>query len=341
MRHTAGVVLCVTILVGLMLSGSALAELGLMPDAALDAARDSLMQDADFPMMPTPAQKVAMLRNESLEQTLFRLGNLNMFFSPGPVQSGRIIWNWEQRVPISGAREFYSVRVVMANRRVFKLYEDLQALPAEEAGERMRVRLLELLDQYLLAYAEDKQIKNSQSFTKANAPCVSVGAHGSIFGVGFICSTVDPNEVTLPGLRYAVLSLVMLAGALELEAANDAVVAVAEKSVLQRDGIYADTVHHDAYRESVLELLSIYNRTIVGNALIGTSPRARSLVSGGNAPPLERRTLRQARYDAHSPALEQDRGMGAFSHGDIEITYFDGITDELFDALLRAAEGGG
>jgi hypothetical protein len=301
------------------LSGSALAEPGLMPDAASDAARDSLMQDADFPMMPTPAQKVAMLRNESLEQTLFRLGNLNMFFSPGPVQSGRIIWNWEQRVPISGAREFYSVRVIMANRRVFKLYEDLQALPAEEAGERVRGRLLDLLNQYLLAYAEDKQIKNPQS----------------------IRNTIDPNEVTLPGLRYAVLSLVMLAGTLELEAANDAVVAVAEKVTIQRDGIYADSVHDDAYRESMLEMLSLYNRTIVGNALIGTSPRARSLVSGGNAPPLERRTLRQARYDAHSPALEQDRGMGAFSHGDIEITYVDGITDDLFDALLRAAKGGG
>jgi len=292
-----------------------------------------LAQDSDFPSNPTRAEQIAMLRTESLEQSLYRLKNINMFFSPGPVEPGDASIEPRREWPLPDELELYSVDVIMGNRRVLKLHRDLAALPHDVAANLVSRRLQDALAAYRAAYAADEQIHNPHGFTRESAERARSTPGGSLTGVGFISRTPDPNEVTLSGLRYAVLSLVWLAGALELEGVRDAIIEVSEEAVSQRNTLYEDQTHHDLYKASILKYLSLYSRTILGTALLRLSPEG--LESQEIA--AERRTFRQTAFDARQTATDR-AGPPDFSRGEITVEYFVGITDAVFDDILWRAK---
>ncbi len=309
----------------------------LVPARAEDALnQEALLQDPNFPRNPSPSEQVAMLREESLDQGFFRLRNVNLFFSPGVPYSGEIIW--EDTMTVSEQSEFLSVQTITSNRRVLKIHEELAALPKAEAVAVLNAHLQEMFAEYRTAYSTDEGVNNPVGFTheERNRPGFAYG------GLAYVSNTVDPNEVTLTGLRYAVLSLVWIASSLELDGARQTVIAIAEEGCHQRDVLRGDEIHHNAYKRSVLDSFSVYNRIILGTALLRLTPGLKTqLVSGGGVS-LEPKSLRQARYDAPSTVHDRIGGGGPdFSRGEIVVDYYTGITDDELDCILDAAAGAG
>ena len=290
---------------------------------------ETLSQREDFPRNPTSAEQVCMLKEESLEQSLYRLKNINLFFSPGAVESGRIVFEGEEnRLPLSEELEKYSIEVIMSNRRVLKLYAELGKLSKVSAAKWVNQYLTEVMVEYRSAYEKKEKENRAKCLEKVDA-----GRDNSITGVSFVSNTPHPNEVTLSGLRYAVLSLIWLAGALELEDTHTSIVDVAREGVLQRNRLYDDTVHHMTYKESVLKYLSLYNRTIIGNALIRTSKSLSSRLDLERIPSLlQEKRFSQTSYDATCTIYDKMRPD--FSRGEIIIKYYTGITDGFFNSLM-------
>jgi hypothetical protein len=326
--------LSLTVLSSTLAWGAATKEEHAAPESASRA--NALAQSDGFPRNPTASEQVAMLEGETLEQALFRLKNVNLFFSPGPNQPGRIVWTEEDYVPISDESELFTVRVIMGNRRVLKLYEELAALPKATAADRVKERLGALFEEYRTLYAEDEEINSTENFTEADAWRQRALAANSLFGVGYVSNTPNPNDTTLAGHRYAVLSLVWLAGALELEGVYESIIRVAEEGIQQRNTIYTDEIHHDTYRESVLKYLSLYNRTLLGNALLGVSPRLRAEFDRSQGIHLERQTIERLRYN--TPYSHLNPGIVHTPEAQIAIEFRIGFTDDLLDDLIRISK---
>ena len=301
--------------------------------SASAAPAGALAQSDSFPRNPTVAEQVAMLDGETLEQSLFRLQNVNLFFSPGPNEPGRIVWAGEDYVPLSEDREQFTVDVILGNRRVLKLFRELGALPPAKAAAHINEQLATVLAEYKTWYAADKEINSTEHFTKAGAARQRARAHNSLFGIGYISNTPNPNDTTLTGLRYAVLSLVWLAGALELEDAHPSVVMVAEEAIRQRDAIYGDEIHHDPFRASVLQYAALYNRMVLGNALLNTAPLLREEYEKAQDNLLERRIIRRKPFNTLDARVE----AGPLQAGGIEMDYRTGFTDKEFDYLLQSS----
>ena len=253
----------------------------LVPARAEDALnQEALLQDPNFPRNPSPSEQVAMPREESLDQGFFRLRNGNLFFSPGVPYSGEIIW--EDTMTVSEQSEFLSVQTITSNRRVLKIHEELAALPKAEAVAVLNAHLQEMFAEYRTAYSTDKGVNDPIGYTKEEASHADAHPGGSVFGLGYAINTVDPNELTLPGLRYAVLSLVWIASSLELADMQKTITEIAEEGRRQRNRLRADQIHHNAYTRSVLDSFSVYNRIILGTALLRLTPALKAqLVSGG------------------------------------------------------------
>lgn len=296
------------------------------------APGDPGLQRADFSGFPPVSEQIAMCKDESLDQSLAWLNDVNLFFMTGPNNPGSITMEVLSFNSLSEDDEFWTVRVIMGNRRVAKLYEELGTLPQKVAAARINKSIEANLSRYLVVYAGHEWIHTKDHYLlrdKRNS-----GSSTST-GVEFI-SHAGRNDETLSGLRYATLSLVWLAGALGLDECHSAVVRVAREAIEQRETVYNDDIHHDAYKRSILKHHALYNRMVLGNALLATAPEATRQFRAENEGVLEQRIYQQDKFDVApnfrlfpaEPEVDQ-----------IDIDYSVGFTDTMIDDLLTMIEG--
>jgi len=271
-----------------------------------------------------------MLMGESLQESVYRLKNINLFFYPAVSHGGSI--SFEGAFPTGKALDVkldeVAVVIIMDNRRVLKLYEDLDILHPVMAAQLINDQLMELLPLYRAAYASDLEVNAKDRYLRVVVKYDPSDPSSKPDSVRVIKNTPDPNEVTLMGLRYAILSLVWLAGALNLEGTHEELRTLADEAARQRDTIYNDEIHHDHYKESVLQYFSLYNRTVLCTALIRTVSR----------PDLEEK------YAAHRKTYSRGGFDSKYRHADFRnasgarfnIDYYNNMLDEDFEAVLAA-----
>ena len=297
------------------------------------ALSERLQQNADFPPYPTQQQQIEMLREETLEQSLYRLKDVNLFFCPGPPDPGHISFESPpiEGGPLSANLERKVVDVLMGNRRVLKLYRDLAKLPTERAARLLNAQILELLPLYCAAFQSDENINSLEHYLRETAELEKNRPGSSYTSVGYVTNTPNPNEVTLSGLRNALLSLVWISGALGLEETHGTLLKLAEEAKLQRDALYGDEIHHHFYKESILQHLSIYNRTVLCMALLRTAPPS-ALHERFAA---QSKTYRQVPFDSPQMSYNGRAEETDPSQDMLSIKYFENMLDDDFDLLLR------
>lgn len=293
----------------------------------------SLAQDTAFPRNPTAEEQIEMLQKETLDQGFYRLRNVNLFYLYH-IDPGRAIMDLDApRGVLSDEIEQHSVVRILSNRRVLKLYKELSQMNKDEGAATLNRHLNETFSQYRNAYATDKRINNPIGASKKLEDEGYDKSRSHTSGAPIAYNTVDHNDITLSGLRHALLSIIWLAGALELEAAHSSIVEIAEEARQQRNRLYGSDRFHSLYKEQVLNHLSIYNRTILGTALLRTSP-SKTVPQDFR---LQLTTISQTTYDAQHTIYERC-GRGDFSKGEIRVELFTGITDDTFDKLLALSK---
>jgi len=273
-------------------------------------------------------EQVAGLKEETTGESLAALSNVDAFFWPGaPLYHNRVfscIWPLEPEVGLADAQ------VICSNRRFLKLYEELARLPRAEAAELVNGQLkaaLAVYDDLFEAYVGHWGPDYPPTREPASPPVqISSNSDGS---------------PTLLGARLQVLSLLLLAGNLELEETAASVLAAAEAACRQRERFYAKDEFSETFRYEMLVRSSLYNRPILGCALVRTAaPRA------GQDPidelGLQMKTEKLTAYDALTTPYDLHARMGAvpidYSAGVQLVEYLPNVSDEQFQSILAFAK---
>jgi len=310
-------VCCGTVLVGL--SAFWLLRGGRGPAEMRVAAQVSQLPAAPepLPVWGRARDQIAEVSAESFEETLANLGHWSSFE----------FRNWKVCTPVlplpteAGGNQLARL---LSNRRFLKVYEGFSMLPPSEAGELInscgQVWLKEYRESYE-AYLE----KGRKLCPAGREPQIPAWDH--------------PREDGLPSLNYMalrLLSLALVAGNLELEEARPFVLQLAAEALSQRRQLYQDGDFAESFRVYALDLQSLYNRQVLGYALLMTSSDPAPVEDAFAALGLRAEQVQLTAFDvARTPYYcRLMPGPVDYSKGMLTVEYLPPINDDEFDALL-------
>lgn len=299
-------------------------------DDFLAKVREDLDQGiapATIPLRMKIGRYVNRLRKESPEESLRLLSEVEMFYWPPPPRdSARVRFPLEQE---AGAGE--ADRICM-NRRFLKLFAELRAMPREQAAALVRRELAETLPLYQERFeATWKEVQRAAEAMKRSGTRQTAGPALQV-------SNNEDASPTPAGLRYKVLTLVLLAGNLQLDACMADIRKVAAVGLAQRDRFYGDDMSHKGDRFLTLLRMGLYNRQILAAGLQGAGDfDIRGAVESGT---WESRKLPS--YDAAATPYDMlTRGAGPipvdYTKGSFTVGFPKMMNDEQFDMLAREA----
>ena len=278
------------------------------------------------------------LEQESLEESLAQLLQVSPYRGDlGPA-------TFTAEIPLyDGKQGWQYVNAMLCSRRVMKVFHELAGEPKNRASELISRQIRDNLPKYQAMFKE-KILADSRLLDRE---------YSGNTGFGFTMGNNRDGSPTIQGLRYSLFALVMIAGTLELEGARDAVQAVAEVAVDQRDFFYKHGQEDFNYSLSIgaLQWASLYNRQMLVTGLVGTA------ALDDAATPLLRESLARRlkkeptevtpwsevllpNYNALTTPYEDTWGSIPmdYTKGAIPVRYLRWVTDEDFDAIYAMFE---
>ena len=295
--------------------------------AALPTSNEALGQPIPegVPMPERTTKEVETLREESTEESLQMLSEVEMFYWPGagggggmPARKGVADWiiRWD-------------IETIMSNRRFLKLMDELSRLPKAEAARLVAAQIGASLPKY----KEMFEAKWEHIIIRSREINPIDGLKKLPVGLSLKISNNPDNSPTLLGLRFQLLSLVLIAGNLKLYDASAAIRPVVDEAIEQREYFYTSEAAIEGDRQTMLESASLYNTAILGTAVIGVSGKEEA----GEAPSARWETRRLPLY--YAPRTRYDilmRGAAIdYSDGSINVRFAAPIGDREFDTILR------
>ncbi len=267
--------------------------------------------EASLPMRMRIQRDIECLRKESVEQSLAMLSEVGMFYWPGVPSNGGMV-----RIPLSGDEERQTVQRVLSNRRVLKLIDELSQMPSEKAAALVARQIDSSLPAYKILYAKYRQSMMTVQEASRGAPEA---------GVSIQVSNNEDHSPTLAGLRLQLLSLVLIAGNLELTSSAKQIDGVVEQALGERDELYDEKGINPALRFGALKDVSLYNRCILCTGLAGTD-REKSADAQWDE-------YRLTKFDAAATKYDMlTRGGGPiptdFSKGEVHVRVVKGADDK-------------
>jgi hypothetical protein len=271
--------------------------------------------------------EIAVLRAESLHDSMVKLSDVNMYYSPGPAPSAGS-WSDEQYLPLKPDADLETTEAILSNRRFRKVLGEMTRLSSsqrDKAAKMLNEELNSALAEYLPLYHAELQLIASNY--PASSPAFQIG-------------TRPGGPVVVVGARLKVLSLTWISGLLELTDEAGLVKRVARMAVEQRDALYKASEPQALARSEVLRMVSLYNRQLISAALLGTtadrSSRETALRTTGAT--WQERNLAGfnaalTEFDAPvlSKMMEPDH-----SQGTVTVRFPAPLDDVNFDSLLKA-----
>ena len=238
---------------------------------AMDAGEDeALSGELLARVAPELAARIsrdrAAVEQESPEESLSNLGRVGMFYWPGPRETGGGMVG-QSYIPLSPQIGGADVEAILSNRRFRRILEWLRSVDPVRAAEIVNSGLETALPEYLRVYASERT-KNADGY-RVDALSGSKMIVGPVFAV----DNVPDEQVVIRGARLEILSLVWVAGLLNLSDSAEHVIRVARLAREQRDTLYDDEAVHDFYKSEMLRMASLYNRQILATGLIGVLPQ--------------------------------------------------------------------
>lgn len=270
---------------------------------------------------------VQELDTESLDQSLSRLERVSPYYSPGP---GGPDSRWGVRVPLPPNGGTRTVDLVLSNRRVARALVQLLALPRSQASLLLKKELTSTIPAYERAYKAHFDVAQTSTAKFANGTRVRVAPALQI-------SDSADKGPTLAGLRLKVLSLILLAAQcrcddVEMQRHVVEAVRLAERQYRDACSMPPDA-NGAAYH--LVEDASLYNRQILGSALLACSPfffDDEAIDAQTIAVPVAAFDARSTRYDWHGR-----RGFVRPREAESElfVRIARSMTDEQFHALTK------
>ncbi|MBI2433911.1 MAG: hypothetical protein HYV26_13675 [Candidatus Hydrogenedentes bacterium] len=266
-------------------------------------------------------KQIARLRQEDLDQSLGNLIDPMFFIWPGMSgESPSLVL----KPPLATTIDTHALRVVLSNRRVMKVIQELNTLDPALASAKTQ----HALD---LAYNKYEVMQSKEWTTVERAIATTTDPLDLTWGTAMLTD----GEYQMPALRNEIFALSLAAADGEMKDLFPAIKRIAEAAAVERNAAY------EAGRKATGQVAlcyladsSIYNRAILATALLKTAP-----VLKENYEPREFTTLNLTAYDARLTPFDQPVGYGQspdYSQGTFPIEILTGVDDAEFDELLAA-----
>jgi hypothetical protein len=189
-----------------------------------------------------------------------KLSDVNLFFWPGPSpDSGGLVY---QYLPLSKEVGQRDIEAICSNRRFCKLVEQFAATDNATLAKMLGDEIDRCTEQYLKLY--DAELQRFTPIYREENLKGRAGYAGPTFAIG----NVKEGEVVIVGLRLKILALVAYSGARGLTECRTNVDHVARIAMKQRQALYDDATLVPFFRSEMLKWASLYNRQILGSALV-------------------------------------------------------------------------
>lgn len=297
----------------------------------------AMLRLSDDPLIKRIVAQIGKVISETTEESVHNLYQVNMYSWPGggPRRGRAFLY---EPIPLPANIGIRDTKSILSNRRFLKVYHELTNMPVEQASAIVNKELNLSLQKYLSSYAQHPDINSDYLTVDSMEKMKAENPKAGISGIGLTIETQDENKVVLLGLRLKVLSLVWIAGSLELKATAPSVQRVVQKAIEQRDGLYGDSVQSAYYKYEVLGRASLYNRQILTTGLCGTSPKSDQLVNKLKQIGLERMTMRSPVFDASLTGFDLPVRSGVaqadYTRGELSIPCFPAMDDKVFDQVI-------
>jgi len=316
----------VVVLAGCLVTGVGVAVL-LLQAAGVGAVSGGGEREASQPPFPPGIAKrvagqIETVSAESVVETIANMVRPGMYFSPGAYDNRfvAVIFPVPKR---EGGRD---LEMAFSNRRFLKLCEDLSALGPEVATQLLNESVPTYLAEYKAVVDEYLRMLEGRF------------PPGSGGGVGFQISGPPDGRPNPLGPRFRVLTLVLAAGNLGLEGAHAAVLEVAEEALRQRARFYREDEFGKGFRFGMLTVAGLYNRQLLGYALLKTHPDPNLaedvLAAIGKKVVARELTAFDAVRTPYDARLMP--GPVDYSKGVLTVEYLPPITDQEFDLIVEA-----
>ena len=277
-------------------------------------------------------RQVAELKLESLEQSLANLGDWELWFRPGGYfieESGRGVM-----LPLRDEDGSGTVDILLSNRRLLKVYEELGAVPTAQAAELINRHFPLWSQQYSEKYAE--YVEKGRRVSPAS---VGTGGPGTFYIGGWGGKRDDDGLPLLECMRWRLLGLVLVAGNLRLQGTAPRVQQIAEQARAQRDDLYQATELSEGFRALTLTKKSLYNRQVLGYALVQTSPVPEQALAALAATGTEITVKTSPVYDALRTPYDIILMSGPvdYSKGALALEHLAALSDVDFENIFAAA----
>ncbi len=299
-------------------------------DAVLDEELRGLIP-ASIPLRMRLGEQVRQLKDESVEESLQMLSQVEMFYWPGHPMGVQFVV-----LPLDAKTEQITVERIMSNRRFLKVFQELSEMSKTAAGHLVSQEIERTLPAYK-AMSEEcwNYLRGQDQSPRSNPPSFNQ-----------ISNNADGSP-TLYGLRHKLLSLVLIAGNLELADSTPAIEAIVKEAYRQRDLSYGAAAEFQSKAWMMIHDVALYNRTILATGIIGTSGLADGQLAQGDGKPSDEFEARHlTHYDAAATPYDLlTRGDGLipadFTKGEIFVKFHKGLDDTAFDKLVSSFVDGG
>ncbi|MCB2155361.1 hypothetical protein KQI84_10780 [bacterium] len=268
------------------------------------------------------------LDGESTQESLENLSDVNMFFWPGAgVDMGGI--SPTQYIPVPSDENDWTLATIYSNRRFCKLLHEMAELPKSEAAAAINAELETALQSYReLERREIEGIQRSYVENPDREP----------LPIGFVIEQHEGEDPPILGYRYKILSLVLLAGSLELDECLPSIEVIVQEAKRQRDGLYESSLP-PIVRYQFLKAGSLYSREILATGVLrstcssaefGKLLEASGLALCATELPPYNAALTRFDLPVRSGPLSAD-----FTGGSKGIACASAMDDDQFEALLK------
>ncbi len=278
--------------------------------------------------------EVEKLRRESLEESLAKLSDVNLFYWPGPpsLLNGGIVNNGF--IPLPADQGQADLEAIMSNRRFRKILEELRERDRETAVKLINSQFPEAIESYMELYSIYQKREIAQGSATDNDDDGAV-----LDGPTLVIDNVPEGKVVLAGAKLKVLSLVLLCGVLRLKACRAHVERVAHLAVNQRREIYNASQRHPFIKSQQLTLASLYNRQIIITGLLGVGAskemEERLMRAAGIQWGQQRLVSYKARFTEYDLPVRSGAATVDDSQGNQILRFVKPLDDKTFDSLLQ------
>jgi hypothetical protein len=302
---------------------------------------DEVVKDVDLSKRRFMTDKqILILKNESQTDSLCNLNRADMFLWPGPTTiSNRCV---ALTLPLKEDEDVFDIEFIKSNRRFRKVLYEISLMPKKNASDLVKMELKTSFEIYKTK-AQDSLKKlealTSQNLNNANSGGVP-GKDWQPLHFGFTLVDKSDGSVSFSGLRLKLFTLMLIAANLELYETNPLIVEISEEAVRQK-GLFSDESRYWSLDGAILlRNFSLYNRQILGTALLQTIPspeKAETIRNQIKAEYLEdvlvSYNAAQTKYD-----FFENRGNVDWSKGRVTVKHISSLSDSKFNTLFEASK---